>query len=99
MQADPKPTVPQELLQLRERIDRIDEEILSALARRFEVTGRVGELKATYGLNSVDPVREQEKLQRLRALAEQQGLNSRFVNDLFQLLFDEVVKNHRTYLS
>jgi chorismate mutase len=99
MQADAKPSVPQELLQLRERIDRIDEEILAALVRRFEVTSRVGELKAQRGLDSVDPVREQEKLQHLRALAEQKGLNSRLVHDLFQMVFDEVVKNHRSYLS
>lgn len=80
-------------------IDSIDEEILAALTRRFEVTGKVGELKATHGLDSVDPVREQEKLQRLRDLAAQKGLNGDFVHALFQLLFNEVVKNHRTFLA
>jgi chorismate mutase len=99
MQADTKPTVPQELLQLRDRIDRIDEEILSALMRRFEVTGRVGQLKAAHGLDSVDPVREQEKLQQLRNLAIRKGLNEDLVHDLFQRLFNEAVKNHRTFLA
>lgn len=99
MQAETRPVIPAELLQLRDRIDLIDEELLSALARRFEVTRRVGELKATHGLDSVDPLREQEKLARLRALAEQKGLDSRFVHELFQLLFSEVVKNHRSFLA
>lgn len=93
--AHPKPTLPQELLQLRERIDSIDEEILSALARRFEVTEKVGQIKALHALDSVDPVREQEKLQRLCALAEQKGLSGILVHELYQRLFNEVVKNHR----
>ncbi len=92
-------TVPQELLQFRERIDSIDEEILCALARRFEVTERVGQLKAQHGLESVDPVREQEKLQRLRVSAEQKGLDSKLVHELFQRVFNEVVKNHRQLLA
>ncbi len=91
--------LPQELLQHRERIDSIDEEILSALARRFEVTMRVGQLKAQHGLDSVDPVREQEKLVRLRNSAEQKGLDSALVHELFQRVFNEVVKNHRQLLA
>ena len=99
MQAEAKPTIPAELLDLRDRIDSIDEEILSALVRRFEVTSKVGQLKAAHGVNSVDPVREQEKLQRLRDLAKAKGLNQDFVHELFQHVFDEVVKNHRRYLQ
>ena len=99
MQAETRSTIPQELLQLRDSIDSIDEEILSALARRFEITNKVGQLKAKHGLESVDPVREQEKLLRLRQSADQKGLSTRLVHDLFQQLFDEVVKNHRSFLQ
>jgi len=91
--------VPDELLNLRTQIDRIDEEMLNLLAERFGVTAKVGELKAKNGLESVDPVREQEKLERLRSLAEARALNSEFILDLFQTIFDEVVKNHRAYLE
>lgn len=86
------------MLALRREIDRIDEELLLLLAERFRVTAKVGELKARSGLDSVDPVREQEKLERLKALAEAHSLNSDFILDLFQTLFDEVVKNHRSFL-
>jgi chorismate mutase len=99
MQTDSTPRVPPELLQLRDSIDQIDAAILDALARRFEVTKQVGLLKAAHNLDSVDPVREQEKLTRLRQLAEQKGLNGTFVHQLFQHVFDEVVRNHRTYLK
>lgn len=91
--------VPDELLALREEIDRIDSELVALLARRFQVTAKVGELKARNHLDSVDPVREQEKLERLRSLAEDQSLNSEFILDMFQTIFDEVVKNHRSYLK
>jgi chorismate mutase len=99
MQADIKPLVPAELAELRGQIDRIDAEIMEALARRFAVTNNVGQLKATYALNSVDPVREQEKLQQLRQMAAERGLSSDFVHDLFQYIFNEVVKNHRSFLT
>jgi chorismate mutase len=99
MPIDSTPRVPPELLHLRDSIDKIDEEILDSLARRFAVTKQVGLLKAAHNLDSVDPVREQEKLARLRHLAEQKGLSGSFVQQLFQHLFDEVVRNHRTYLK
>ena len=99
MQAEVKPVVPDELADLRKQIDQIDAEIMGALARRFAVTGKVGQLKAQHGLNSVDPVREQEKLQSLRTLASEQGLNADFVHSLFQHVFNEVVKNHRSFLD
>ncbi len=97
MQAKAKSKVPQELGFLRNTIDSIDEEILTVLARRFEVTNKVGQLKATHGLDSVDPVREQEKLQRLQLSADLKGLNGQFVQELFQQVFIEVVKNHRSF--
>lgn len=95
----PSQNVPEELLALREEIDRIDEELVNLLASRFQVTAKVGKLKAESGLDSVDPVREQEKLERLRSLAGANALNSDFTLDLFQTIFDEVVKNHRSYLK
>ncbi len=91
--------LPDELLTMRTQIDRIDEEMLNLLAERFAVTAKVGELKAKSGLDSVDPVREHEKLERLRALADARSLNSEFILDMFQTIFDEVVKNHRSYLD
>ena len=99
MQAEVKPSVPAELAVLRKQIDQIDEEIMAALARRFAVTVIVGQLKARQGLNSVDPVREQEKLQSLRNLAREMGLDADFVQNLFQHVFNEVVKSHRSFLD
>ena len=79
--------VPDELLALRDEIDRIDNELINLLAERFSVTAKVGQLKA------------KKKLERLRQLASGKSLNSDFILDLFQMVFGEVVKNHRTFLK
>lgn len=88
-------SIPDELLVLRNQIDALDEEIVLTLAQRFSVTSQVGKLKAENELDSVDPIREQEKLSSLKTLAEQHSLNSDFVLEMFQMIFNEVVKNHR----
>ena len=91
--------VPEELIALRNEIDRIDEELVNLLAERFEITANVGELKAENSLDSADPVREQEKLERLRLLASDKSLNSDLILDIFQTIFAEVVKKHRSLLK
>jgi chorismate mutase len=92
-----KSTVPEELLRLREQIDALDEELLQVLARRFQITAQVGMLKATHGLNSLDEERETRKLETLQAAALTKELSPRFIGDLFQLIFAEVVNNHQKY--
>ena len=87
--------IPEALKAYRDRIDGIDNQLLELLARRFEVTKEVGELKARMKLDSCDPVREQQKLDRLREMAVDNKLEPDFVIGLFQAIFSEVVANHR----
>lgn len=91
-------SMPDELLSLRNQIDTLDDELLLILTKRFEVTARIGKLKADQGLDSVDEVREQQKLIDLKARAEEKGLSQDFVLRLFKMIFAEVVENHRAYL-
>lgn len=92
-------SLPEDLLILRDRIDTIDAELLALLAKRFSVTREVGRLKAEKSLDSFDPVREQQKLERLQAMAIESGLDPDFVHELFQSIFREVVANHRQLLK
>ena len=50
--------VPEELLRVRAQIDRIDHGLVLLLANRFALTHRVGELKAEFGLEALDPDRD-----------------------------------------
>jgi chorismate mutase / prephenate dehydratase len=55
----------EELKRLREEIDRLDEEVLAALARRAQIAHRIGEIK--HG-NVYRPEREAQVLRRLTGL-------------------------------
>ncbi len=88
-------SVPAELLALRDGIDEIDAQILSSLAKRFELTRRVGELKASMNLEAFDGARESEKLARLRDLAADLGVSGELVDELFSRIMREAVENHR----
>jgi chorismate mutase len=68
-------TLPEELLNAREKIDKIDSDLLSLLAERFALTFRVGEIKAMQSLESFDPQREAQKIEKLRAQSSGLSLN------------------------
>lgn len=88
-------SVPTELLAVRKQIDRIDNGLVLLLANRFALTAKVGELKATHGLQAVDPDRESHKLAEIRALCVQHGVNPDLVAEILARVMEEVVKNHR----
>ena len=88
-------SVPAELLTLRDSIDVIDAELLQALAKRFALTGRGGELKASMDLEPFDGIREAEKLERLRTMAAELGLGASLIDDLFSRIMREAVLNHK----
>lgn len=91
--------VPAELLAVRDKIDDTDERLLDLLAERFELTHRVGLLKAKQNLNSFDGTREAEKLARLTELSEQRNLNPELVMALFRQIMQQVVRNHESLKS
>lgn len=64
-----------ELELLREQIDRIDNEILELLNKRFDYCVGVGEYKQRNNIKSVyDPKREQNIINRLKIEEEYPGL-------------------------
>lgn len=88
-------TLPDELLRAREKIDQIDQQLVTLLGERFAETLQVGKIKARQELQSFDPGREAQKLEKLRELSEQQGVNPDLVAKLFSQIMQEVVNNHQ----
>ena len=84
-----------ELQAYRAEIDGIDEKIVGLLAERFTRPAKVGKLKSLHALDPKDPKRESEQEARFRALAKQYQLNPEMVIQIFRIVFDEVVRNHR----
>jgi chorismate mutase len=88
------PTVPAELLELRDSIDNIDAALVHLLAERFKCTKRVGQLKAAHDLPPADPAREAVQIQRLRTLAAGAKLDPDFAEKFLNFLIAEVIHHH-----
>lgn len=84
-----------QLRDYRASIDNIDAALVHLLAERFKITQAVGRYKADAGLPASDPVREQEQIARLRALAEESGLDPHFTEKFLRFIVDEVIRHHR----
>ncbi|MCM3661696.1 chorismate mutase [Georgenia satyanarayanai] len=87
-------TIPAELARARGTIDNIDAALIHLLAERFKCTQRVGHIKADLGLPASDPGREAEQIRRLRALAEDAGLDPVFAEKFLSFIVEEVIRHH-----
>ena len=79
----------------RSTIDRLDSVIVNALIERFEVTNRIGLIKAENNLGAYDSVRETKQIQRLNQLVKDSGLDIKFVEKVMQLITSETKKRHK----
>jgi chorismate mutase len=83
------------LSEFRSSIDNIDAALVHLLAERFKITQAVGQYKAEVGLPPSDPEREEQQIARLRALAEESGLDPAFTEKFLRFIVDEVIRHHR----
>lgn len=83
-----------ELAHLRTSIDNFDAALVHILAERFRCTNAVGQLKARYDLPTVDPLREQRQITRLRQLAVESHLDPDFAEKFLKFVIKEVVHHH-----
>ena len=86
--------IPPQLVVYRDTIDNLDAALVHLLAERFRCTQQVGLLKARLDLPPADPGREQHQVARLRALAEESGLDPIFAEKFFTFIVAEVIQHH-----
>lgn len=86
--------IPPDLSRLRSSIDNIDAALVHLLAERFKCTQAVGELKARAGLPAADPAREEAQVARLKALADEAGLDPTFAEAFLGFIIAEVIHHH-----
>ena len=89
--------LPDGLRSARESIDNIDAALIHILAERFRCTQQVGRLKAELGLPASDPSREDRQIARLRALAEESGLDPVFAEKFRKFIVTEVIRHHEAF--
>lgn len=79
---------------LRQEIDKLDDEWLTILSKRFATTRKVGEYKAYHYLPAIDKQREQEQYKAIREKAELLNLNPDMVEKILRIVITEVVLQH-----
>ncbi len=84
-----------QLAEYRASIDNIDAALVHLLAERFKITKAVGRYKATVDLPPADPAREAVQIARLRALAEESGLDPAFTEKFLRFVVAEVIRHHQ----
>jgi len=74
-----------EVKALRERIDKIDREIVKLLEKRIGIVKEIGRLKRDTGAEIFDPEREREVLKNV---SNSTKLDKKFVRDLFRSIIE-----------
>ncbi|WP_054024010.1 chorismate mutase [Bacillus sp. FJAT-28004] len=81
--------------ELRQAIDQIDREMISLLAKRFQLTEEVGMYKAVNQLSAQDPSREANQFDKIKTLASSQELNPEYAASIYRCLMDVVISRHK----
>lgn len=87
-----KNTGSQELAWLRAEIDELDDQLWETIARRMEVSERIGEWKKAHGVQALQPQRYEEIVKQRKEWAEQKGLSEELVQNLFDAIHQESLK-------
>lgn len=82
----------QELNWLRAEIDELDDQLWETIARRMEVSERIGEWKKEHGVQALQPQRYAEIIAQRKEWAEQKGLSVELVQNLFDAIHQESLK-------
>ena len=75
-----------QLSQFRDSIDNLDAILVHTLAERFKLTQQVGKLKAQHNLPPADKAREAQQIERLRAMAQESGLDPAFAEKFLNFI-------------
>ncbi|RTK94567.1 chorismate mutase [Candidatus Saccharibacteria bacterium] len=84
-----------ELSDLRGEIDKLDEQLMQVLGKRFAVTKKVGIYKRDNNVVSQDHGREARQMERISELAKQNGVSPEYAKRLLRMTIDEVIANHK----
>ena len=90
--AKEKPSGTPELDSLRGEIDQIDTELLDLLAKRMEVSKRIGEYKKAHNMMVVQLCRHDKIMKERTEMGEKLGLPKLFIGKIMSAIHEESVK-------
>lgn len=85
--------------QLREQIDVIDENLLSLLASRMNLSRSIGKYKKEHNIAILQTSRWDAVLSQMKESAESYGLSAEFVSAIFNAIHEESVQEQNKILS
>ena len=85
--------------QLREQIDVIDENLLSLLASRMNLSRSIGKFKKEHNIAILQSSRWEAVLSQMKERAESYGLSAEFVSAKFKAINQESVQEQNKILS
>jgi len=80
------------LEQLRKQIDEADSALIAILAKRVDISSKIGALKKKSGLHAIDAAREKHVIESRIETGKKKTLSPVFVRKLFKLIHDESVR-------
>lgn len=81
-----------ELKKLRDRIDTVDDEIVSLLSKRTDIVKEVGKLKKEHQLELLDEKRLNELLDTKKQKAKLLGISESFIENIFKQIHEYSVQ-------
>ncbi|GEO24972.1 hypothetical protein AAC03nite_07570 [Alicyclobacillus acidoterrestris] len=82
--------------EFRAKIDSIDHQLITCLAKRFELSKTIGTIKRSKNVDVYQPDRANQVQQRFLHLGALHGMQERFVTHLFELIHEESCRVQRT---
>lgn len=81
-----------EIRQLRERIDSVDEELISLIRERMDIVQAMGECKHKHNVSTLQPNRWKRVLATRIAYGQTKGLPAEFVEELYKVIHEEAIE-------
>ncbi len=88
-----------DLVEIRQKIDHIDQLILSNLSKRKKLVRLVGEYKMIHSIKPLDKARWEQVLVSRSRWGESIGLDSKFVVDIFELIHHYSLQIEENYVK
>lgn len=84
-----------EIENLRRKLDKITQDLISLLAKRNKIVLEIGKLKRKKKILIFDKKREREILEMAEKVAKERGLNPILVKKIIKLLIDDAKRIQR----
>ncbi len=97
--AAPEAHLRDRLVELRDMIDRLDEEIALKLGARLDIAERIGEYKLEHNVAILQPERWERIMARQRELCQGLGLSGTFIQEFMDAIHNESIRRQKSVLE